>query len=142
MKGQKVCLSKPLASSIGIVYIWFGMLKYFPGLSPADELAIDTIELLTFGYIPSKVSIILLATWETLVGVMLIINFYRKYAIIFALIHMICTFTPLIIFPNLSFNDFPFGFSLVGQYIFKNIIIICALIVLLRLVTEKERQFC
>ena len=32
-----------LAISIGICYLWFGVLKFFPGLSPADTLAKETI---------------------------------------------------------------------------------------------------
>jgi hypothetical protein len=49
-----------LAISIGLVYLWFGGLKYFPHLSPAENLAKNTIYMLTFGNIPSNVSIILL----------------------------------------------------------------------------------
>lgn len=122
-----------LAISIGLVYLWFGVLKYFPQLSPAETLAKNTIDLLTFGIIPGNISIILLAIWETLVGILLIFNLYRKQAIIIALVHMVFTFTPLFLFPNQSFADLPVGFSLVGQYIFKNIIIISALITLYRL---------
>lgn len=122
-----------LAISIGLVYLWFGVLKFFPQLSPAETLAKNTIDLLTFGIIPGNISIILLAIWETLVGILLIFNLYRKQAIIIALVHMVFTFTPLFLFPNQSFSDLPVGFSLVGQYIFKNIIIISALITLYRL---------
>lgn len=122
-----------LAISIGLVYLWFGALKFFPQLSPAETLAKNTIDLLTFGIIPNNISIILLAIWETLVGLLLVLNLYRKPAIIFALIHMVLTFTPLFLFPNQSFADLPVGFSLVGQYIFKNIIIISALITLYKL---------
>jgi hypothetical protein len=37
---------------------------------------------------------------------------------------MICTFTPLFLFPADSFKYAPYGLSLFGQYIIKNIIII------------------
>lgn len=127
-----------LAISIGLVYLWFGGLKFFPHLSPAETLATNTINLLTFGTIPGRISIILLAVWETLVGVLLVFNLYRKQAIILALVHMVFTFTPLFFFPNLSFTDLPVGFSLVGQYIFKNIIIISALITLYKLPVNQE----
>jgi hypothetical protein len=43
---------------------------------------------------------------------------------------MVCTFTPLIFFPELSFNYAPFTLTLVGQYIMKNLIIIVALLIL------------
>lgn len=121
-----------LSITIGLVYLWFGGLKFFSGGSPAEKLALDVINWLTFGLIPENVSIILLAIWETLIGVLLIANIYRKLVIYLALIHMACTFLPLFIFPDQSFTEFPLGFTLVGQYIFKNIIIVSALFILLK----------
>jgi uncharacterized membrane protein YkgB len=43
-----------LRLSIGIVFFWFGILKFFPGLSPAQDLAIRTIDLLSFGLVQEK----------------------------------------------------------------------------------------
>ena len=54
--------------SIGLVYLWFGSLKFFTGVSPAEKLAQDTIEQLTMGLLLPEISIILLALWETLIG--------------------------------------------------------------------------
>ena len=34
------------------------------------------------------------------------------------------TFLPLILLPDICFTDFPFGLTLEGQYIVKNLIII------------------
>lgn len=117
--------------SIGIVYLWFGLLKFFPHLSPAEDLAKNTIHQLTFGYIPANISIILLAIWETGIGLLLILNIYKRVAIVLALVHMACTFTPLIFFPDISFKSLPFTFTLIGQYIAKNIVIVSALILIL-----------
>ena len=50
-----------LRTSIGIVYIWFGALKFFHGYSPAEDLAIHTIDKLTFDLVPGTVTIVLLA---------------------------------------------------------------------------------
>ncbi len=119
-----------LAITIGLVYLWFGGLKFFAHLSPAEDLAQNTIEVLTFGFIPAKIAIILLAIWETFIGLFLILNVLRKPVIILALVHMVLTFTPFIFFPNQSFNHSPLVFTLLGQYIFKNVIIIGALLTL------------
>lgn len=132
-----------LAISIGLAYLWFGLLKFFPGLSPAEELAKNTIDALTFGLIPTEVSIILLALWETLVGLLLVLNLYRRFAVRLALVHMAFTFTPLFLFPDLAFSEPPFYFTLVGQYIFKNLILVAALIYLLpkdssKIILEEE----
>jgi hypothetical protein len=43
---------------------------------------------------------------------------------------MVCTFVPLFFFTDISFTDSPYAFTLVGQYIMKNLIIICAALVL------------
>lgn len=119
-----------LAISIGVVYLWFGMLKFFPGLSPAEGLATDTIHNLTFGLIEPHVSIIMLAIWEITIGLLFIFTPLKRVVIIFTLVHMVLTFTPLLFFPDLSFNSYPFSLTLVGQYIIKNLIIISALIVI------------
>ncbi len=119
-----------LAISIGICYFWFGALKFFPGVSPADVLAKDTIHLLTIGLIPSDVSILILAFWEVLIGVCLIFNILIRKIIKLTILHMVCTFLPFFFFPDLSFNSAPFTLTLVGQYIMKNVIIIMALLIL------------
>jgi len=122
-----------LAITIGLVYLWFGTLKFFPNASPAEDLAKNTMDVLTFSLVPSAVSIILLAIWETVLGVMLLLNIYRRKVILCALAHIAFTFTPLFLFPDQSFTDAPFSFTLLGQYIFKNVIIIGALVALYRL---------
>jgi len=119
-----------LAFCIGLVYIWFGALKYFTGESPAEELAKNTIHTLTLGYIPSDVSIVVLSIFESLIGILLLLNIYRKPVVLIALLHIMFTFTPLFLFPEKSFTNSYLSFSLLGQYIFKNIVIIGALITL------------
>lgn len=119
-----------LAITVGLVYLWFGVLKFFQSASPAEDLAKSTMELLTFGLIPSNVSIILLATWETLVGFLLMINVFRRPVIAVAMVHTAFTFSPLFLFPELSFSNPPFSFTFLGQYVFKNIIMMGALVVL------------
>ena len=119
-----------LSISIGIAYGWFGFLKFFPGLSPAEILARETINHLTMGLIPPTISILLLAIWETAIGLLLIMGKMNRVIISFTMLHMLCTFTPFIFFPDQSFNSEFFLLTMVGQYIIKNIIIICALVVL------------
>jgi len=122
-----------IALSIGLVYLWFGGLKFIPGMSPAQDLAIDTIGMLTFDLIPASTSLFLLALWEVGIGVFLIFNRFLKIIIPIALVHMVCTFTPILFFPDLAFAKPPLGYTLLGQYIFKNIIIIAALITLYKI---------
>lgn len=119
-----------LQISIGVVYLWFGFLKFFPNVSPAEGLAGDTIHQLTFGALSKQTSLTLLATWEVGVGLFLIMRKYFAVAFWFVMVHMAFTFTPLILLPNVSFTSAPYGLTLVGQYIIKNIIVVSALLVI------------
>ncbi|WP_350284843.1 doxx family protein [uncultured Croceitalea sp.] len=132
MKMNKINNSTILCVTIGVVYVWFGALKFFPGLSPAEELAKNTIDQLTFGVITDKLSVVLLAILEVGIGLSLIFDLYRKQVVLIALGHMVCTFLPLLFFPAQSFEFAPVVPTLLGQYIGKNIIIMGALIILLR----------
>ena len=119
---RRVSSSRFLTFSIGLVYLWFGVLKYFPDTSHAEKLAKNTIDILTLGLIPSNVSIILLAILETIIGLLLIFNIRRQFTISLALIHMVFTFSPLFYFPEESFSGSPLVFTLLGQYIFTEIL--------------------
>ena len=127
-----------LRISVGIVYFWFGALKFFQGLSPAEQLAMQTIHKITFGLINDHINIITLASWECIIGLLLMIGKWIKPALVLLFLHMICTFTPFIFFPNQIFNVAPYGLSLTGQYIVKNIIIIAAGLVLWKIETQKS----
>ncbi|MEZ4964063.1 MAG: DoxX family protein [Saprospiraceae bacterium] len=118
--------------TLGVVYLWFGALKFFSGLSPAEVLAKDTIRVLTFGLIPDDISLILLAIWEVTIGVLLLSGFHVRFAIKAALVHMVFTFTPLLFFPELSFTHAPYGFTIIGQYIVKNLVFIVAMMIILK----------
>jgi uncharacterized membrane protein YphA (DoxX/SURF4 family) len=126
---QKSSLSL-LSITIGIVYLWFGLLKFVPGLSPAEGLATETISLLTFGILGPSLSMTLLALWETVLGVLLVAGFFRRFVIPLALTHIALTFTPMLFFPDQVFSNSPFYLTLLGQYIAKNLIIAGALIII------------
>ena len=115
-----------LRISVGIVFVWFGILKFFPNLSPAQDLATDTISILTFDLLNDNVSIIILAIWETLIGIGLITGKYLRVTLFLLFMQMLGTMTPLILFPAETFTKFPYAPTLLGQYIIKNLIIISA----------------
>ncbi len=124
--------------AIGIVYLWFGALKFFPDISPAEDLAKTTIHELTFGLIPSDITILLLAFWEITIGILLILNVYKRMIYWAAIIHITLTFTPWLFFPSEVFKNNYFQLTLLGQYIAKNIVILAALAVLLKEEKTKE----
>ncbi len=119
-----------LGYSIAIVYLWFGALKFVPGLSPAEGLASETIGLLTFDLLPESYALTLLAIWECTIGILLLTGFLRKTAISLAMVHILLTFTPMLLLPETVFSGNPLFLTLTGQYIGKNIIIVSALLYL------------
>ena len=115
-----------LRVSLGINFLWFGALKLIPGLSPAEGLATNTIEILTFGLIQPEVSIIILAVWEVLIGFGLITGWFLRITLFLLLGQMIGAMTPLLLFPAETFTHFPYAPTLEGQYIIKNLVLISA----------------
>ena len=115
-----------LRISLGIIFFWFCFLKFFPGLSPANQIATITIDKLTFGIIQPQVSIIILAFWETLIGIGLISGKFLRVTLFLLFTQMIGTMTPLILFPSETFTRFPIAPTLEGQYIIKNLVLISA----------------
>jgi len=115
-----------LRVSLGIVFFWFGFLKFFPDLSPAQELATRTIETLTFGVVKPGVSLPLLAGWECLIGLGLITGKFMRATLLLLFAQMLGTITPLFLFPTEAFTRFPYAPTLEGQYIIKNMVLISA----------------
>lgn len=118
-----------LRVSLGINFLWFGVLKFFPGLSPAQDLATATIERLTLGAVPPEVSIYLLATWETVIGLGLIAGRFLRAILLLLFVQMLGTLTPLFLFPEQTFIRVPHAPTLEGQYIIKNLVLISAALV-------------
>ena len=54
---------------------------------------------------------------------------FQTRSILLLFIQMPGTFLPLILLPEVCFTSFPFGLTLEGQYIVKNLIIISAALV-------------
>jgi uncharacterized membrane protein YkgB len=115
-----------LRLSVGIIFFWFGILKFFPGHSPAQDLAIRTIDLLTFGLIPGSISIYLLASWEVLIGIGLLTGVYMRVTLLLLFAQMLGTLSPVFLFPDEVFTRIPYAPTLEGQYIIKNLVIISA----------------
>ncbi len=119
-----------LRFAIGIVFFWFGALKLFPGLSPAETLAGRTIETLTLGVVPVSVALPILAVWEMAIGVGMFLGRWMRAVLLLLFVQMLGTITPLFLFPAETFAIFPFVPTLEGQYIIKNVVIVSAAIVL------------
>lgn len=114
---------------LGIVFLWFGALKFGPGLSPAQDLATRTIERLTLGLIEPSVSLLVLAVWESLIGLGLLSGRFLRATLLLLAVQMVGTATPLLLFPSENFTAFPLAPTLEGQHIIKNIVLMGAAMV-------------
>ena len=119
-----------LRLSIGILFFWFGFQKYFPGISSAEDIATATIEVVSLGIVTHPISMPLLATWETLIGLGFLTGKYLRATIILLYLQMIGTFIPLFVFPQETFYLFPWVPTIEGQYILKNILFITGAMVI------------
>ncbi len=119
-----------LRISLGLVFLWFGALKFFPGLSPAQALAARTMDILTFGLVPSGVALGVLAAWECLIGLGLMSGIFMRATLLLLYLQMLGAMAPLLLFPGETFTRFPYAPTLEGQYIIKNLVLISAGLVL------------
>jgi uncharacterized membrane protein YkgB len=123
-----------LRLGIGVIFIWFGLLKPL-GLSPAADLLAKTV----YWWTPELV-VPALGWWEVAIGVTFLIPQLTRVAIFLLAIQMPGTFLPLVLLPEVCFSVFPFGLTLEGQYIVKNLVIIGAALVIGSTVENTRRQ--
>ena len=116
--------------ALGIVFLWFGAIKFVPDWSPAADLATRTITSLSFGMVPPAVSLPLLAAWESAIGLGLLSGRFLRTTLLLLFVQMPGTMTPLLLFPHECFRVFPYAPTLEGQYIIKNLVLVGAALVI------------
>lgn len=119
-----------LRVSLGLIFFWFGFIKFFPNLSVAEEIASKTILRLSRGLVPEEVSMPVLAIWECVIGIGLLVGKKMKFILLLLYVQMVGTLTPLLIFPHETWTATYFVPTLLGQYIIKNAVLISAGIVI------------
>jgi uncharacterized membrane protein YkgB len=110
---------------IGVVYIWFGALKAFHGVSPIEDFIRESIS-----FLPGDLFLPFLAAWEVMIGIGFIVWKFPRLTLILMLMQMGGAMSPMILRPDLVWQTFPYQFTLVGQYIFKDIILVSAALVI------------
>src|SRR3989338_7948909 len=113
-----------LRISMGIIFVWFGLLKVF-GHSPVNDLVARTV----YWFDPA-IFIPVLGWWEALIGVCFLFHRLIRAALFLLFLQIGGTFLPLVILPDVCFQKAPFILTMEGQYIVKNLLIISAAIVI------------
>ena len=119
-------VSMPLARfGLFVVFFWFGFLKVI-GLCPASHLVEQLFEQ-TVSLISFSSFIILFGLFECLIGILFIIPGLERAVIPMLFVHMVMTFIPLFILPEVTWSGLLVP-TLEGQYIIKNLVIIASAI--------------
>jgi uncharacterized membrane protein YkgB len=118
-----------LRVALAVIFVWFGLLKPL-GLSPAEELVLATVE--TLPVFRSETWLVLIGWWEVAIGVTFLHPATIRIAIALLALQMVGTFLPLVLFPEVTFQSgrIPYGLTMEGQYIVKNLLIIAAALVI------------
>lgn len=114
---------RSLRYSLAVVFIWFGLLKPL-GVSPAEDLVTRTVY-----WFPPDVFIPILGWWEVLIGICMLWRPLIRISIFLLILQMPGTMLPLILLPDVCYTHFPWGLTLEGQYIIKNLILVSAALV-------------
>lgn len=117
-----------LRISLGVIFIWFGILKPL-GISPAQPLVEATTAWLPF--LTPGHWVVLIGWWEVAIGVAFLFRPTLRIAIALLALQMVGTLLPLILLPEVTFQSgkVPYGPTMEGQYIVKNLMIISAAMV-------------
>ncbi len=121
-----------LRISLGLVFLVFGALKFFSGMSPIEELATQTTTALTLGLIPPSVGLATIAALECAIGLCFVTGRFLRVAVWLMGAQMLGAMSPLVLFPGELFAGLAGAFAptLAAQYIIKDIILVAAALVI------------
>ena len=114
-----------LRVAVGVVFIWFGALKLFPGASPATGLIVAT-----FPFLPERVFLPFLGCWEVVIGCGFLTGRFLRVTVALMYLQMLGAMSPLVLNSAAVFAHPPFVLTLEGQYIVKNVVLLAAAIVI------------
>lgn len=132
-----------LRVSLGLVFVAFGTLKFFPGVSPAEALSVATLEKLSLGLLSGYAAQAVIAAMEVFIGLTLVTGKLLKTGLVVMTGALAGFFAPYVFFFT---NLFPGAPTLEAQYIFKDIVLAAAAMVIgaralgARLVPARDRM--
>lgn len=112
--------------ALGIIFLWFGLIKFLPVVAPIDLLAEKTLSILTFHLFRPETCLHLLAAFECVIGFGMLTGRFLRLTVALLFLQMLGTFTPLVLLHRETWIHFPLMPTFEGQYIIKNIVLISA----------------
>jgi uncharacterized membrane protein YkgB len=114
-----------LRISLGVVFVWFGLLKVFQE-SPVADLVAKTI----YWFDPDLV-VPALGVFEVFVGVCLVAGRLMRVALPLLVLQMAGTFLVLVLLPEVAFRGGnPLLLTVEGEFVIKNLVLLSAALVI------------
>ena len=113
-----------LRVAVGVVFVWFGALKLFPGASPATGLIVST-----YPFLPAALFVPFVGCWEMVIGLGFVSGRLLRVTVALMYLQMLGAMSPLVLNPGAVFAQPPFVLTLEGQYIVKNVVLLAAAVV-------------
>ncbi|RKT54311.1 DoxX family protein [Saccharothrix australiensis] len=111
---------------IGLVFVWFGLLKVVDR-SPVAELLSATLP-----FVPQGLLLPALGSVEVLLGAALVIGRFRRITLVVTGGHLAGTFLVFVTAPSLAWSDGnPLLLTADGEFVLKNLVLLCAVLMLL-----------
>ena len=114
-----------LRISLGVVFVWFGLAKVV-GVTPTDDLIGGTVPL-----VPPELFIPVLGVVQLVIGAGFLFRPLLRVSLLLFFAHLPGTMLPLVLLPDLTWNRFPLGPTIEGQFCLKNLILASAALVVL-----------
>jgi len=114
--------------ALGILFFWFGVLKFFPRTFACRAAWVRTIEHITLYMVPSSIALPILAAWECQIGIGLFTGVALRATLLLLFAQMLGTLLPLALVPLETFIIFPVAPTLECRCIIKNVVLISAAI--------------
>jgi putative oxidoreductase len=107
--------------SLGIVFVWFGLLKVM-GTSPVYDLASHVVY-----WLPPELFVPLLGIWEMAIGIGLLLGKALRVVLSLLFLQLAGTFLVLVMRPETAFQGGnPLLLTMEGEFVVKNLVLIAA----------------
>ena len=113
-----------LRISLGVVFVWFGMLKIFE-VSPVAEFVARTVY-----WVDPAFFVPALGAFEVTLGILLLLGRMMRLTLLLLVVQMAGTFLTFLILPNVTFqHGNPLLLTVEGEFVVKNLVVISAALV-------------
>lgn len=120
-----------LRFSVGLIFFAFGILKYFPGVSPAQGITEATTHILFFGLIPDRLALVGTATLECAIGLSLMTGRALRLTVYLLIIELLGILSPVVLETGRLFAGPHNAHTLEGQYVLKDTTLVAAAMVVM-----------